>query len=115
MNYCNFKILFIITLCDEKNQGICLETEEIKFSSKFAQEMEFFENRGKFELKNSIGYAIPSIRVLKKLNINFKTQPYLSPLNQASSQTDITETDKTSSRNRSPGHVGYPSVVPSQF
>ena len=39
--------------------------EEIKISTKFDQEMIFFENRGKFELKNSIGAEIRSIMGVK--------------------------------------------------
>ena len=42
-----------------------LEIEEIKFSAKFDEKMDFFENQGKFELENSIGDVMRSIRGVK--------------------------------------------------
>ena len=45
-------------LFDEQNLEIFLKMEEIKSLAKFAQEMKFFKNLGKNELKNSKGDAM---------------------------------------------------------
>ena len=81
----------VFTQCDEQNQEIVLKTEGIKFSTKFNQEMKFYENRGKFELKLNIGDAINSIRGVKNWIIDLKTRSSPSLANQAPSQIDGTE------------------------
>ena len=67
------KVYLEFNLCDEQNPKISSESEEIKFSAKFDYDMNFFENRGKFELKNSIGDVMGLIRGVKNLNIYLKT------------------------------------------
>ena len=62
--------------------------EEIKFSAKFAHEMKFFKNRGKFVLKLSIGSEINSVRGVKNLIMDFKIKPSLSLVNHTPSQTN---------------------------
>ena len=53
-----WKVYLSSTRCDEKNPEIISKMEEIKFLAKFAEEMKFHENRGKFELKLNIGSVI---------------------------------------------------------
>jgi hypothetical protein len=67
------KIYLQFSLCHKQNPEIVLKTKEIKFSSKFAQEMKFFENQGKFELKLSIGVEKNSIIGVKILIMDLKS------------------------------------------